>query len=117
MNVDLCHQFQKIFVTERGILKETADYELKIRVIRKKLHGSTDYGKLTCFTFVDITNQVVVGTSRGAVFFYGYTLEINKGLTSPKFEHMKFVKPLMVEKYGINDIKWVDGLVQQLSYI
>lgn len=101
---------QKIFVLERGLIKETDDYELKIRKIEKKIHP--EYGLLTCYTFVDATSQILVATNRGAVLVYGYTIEYQENLKSTNYEQLKFVKPLKVEKNRINVIKSTDGLVK-----
>lgn len=91
---------------ERGVLKESDDYELKIRKPEKKLHS--DFGKLTCFTFVDNTSQVLVGTSRGGVLVYGYTIEYQVNADSSKFENLRFVKVLKIDKVKINVIKSID---------
>lgn len=97
---------------ERGLIKETDDFELKIRKIEKKIHP--EYGKLTCYTFVDATCQILVATSRGAVLVYGYTIQYQENLKSTNYELLRFVKPLKVEKDKINVIKSIDRLVESI---
>ncbi|XP_063821464.1 cilia- and flagella-associated protein 251-like [Ostrinia nubilalis] len=99
----------KVFVMERGLIKETDDYELKIRKPEKKIHP--DLGLLTCFTFVKDTSQVLVATSRGAVLIYGYTIEYQENVDDSNYENLKFVKVLKMEKDKINVIKSIDGFV------
>ncbi|XP_073944446.1 cilia- and flagella-associated protein 251-like isoform X2 [Choristoneura fumiferana] len=100
---------QKVFVIERGLLKETDDYELKIRKPEKNINP--EYGRLTCFTFVSDTSQVLVATNKGAVLVYGYTTEYQKNIEPKSFELLKFVKVLKVEDTRINVIKNIDGVV------
>lgn len=92
---------------ERGLIKETDDYQLKIRKPEKKI--SPEFGKLTCFTFVKATSQILVGTSRGAVLVYGYTIEYQENVDDTNHENLRFVKVLKVEKDKINVIKGIDG--------
>ncbi|KOB65696.1 putative WD repeat domain 66 [Operophtera brumata] len=99
----------KIFVIERGISKETDDYELKIRKIPKKI--SPEYGKLTCYTFVEDTCQILVATSRGAVLVYGFTIEYRLNIQATNFEQLRFIKPLRVEDHKINVIIGIDGVI------
>ncbi|XP_073944449.1 cilia- and flagella-associated protein 251-like isoform X4 [Choristoneura fumiferana] len=102
-------QGHKVFVIERGLLKETDDYELKIRKPEKNINP--EYGRLTCFTFVSDTSQVLVATNKGAVLVYGYTTEYQKNIEPKSFELLKFVKVLKVEDTRINVIKNIDGVV------
>ncbi|CAH2266422.1 jg1018 [Pararge aegeria aegeria] len=99
----------KIFVVERGIWKETDDYELKVRVLEKKINPEN--GRLTCFTFVRDTAQVLVGTSRGSVLVYGYSIEYKTNLETMNYEHLKFIKVLKMNQRGINVIKSIDGVI------
>ncbi|XP_072944210.1 cilia- and flagella-associated protein 251-like [Epargyreus clarus] len=99
----------KIFVFERGLIKETDDYELKIRMPPKKI--SPDYGKLTCFTFVEDTSQILVATNRGAVLVYSYTIEYQTDVDASNYENLRFVKVLKVEQKKIQVIKSVDGVI------
>jgi hypothetical protein len=87
--------------------KETDDYQLKIRCPPKGV--GCEVGRLTCFTFVKGTSQLLVGTNRGAVIVYGYTLEYHNQVADNNYEHLKFIKVLKIEKEKINVIKNVDG--------
>ncbi|XP_050663809.1 cilia- and flagella-associated protein 251-like [Leptidea sinapis] len=100
---------KKIFIIERGVLKETDDYELKIRCPPRK--ASTEVGNLTCYTFVKNTSQIIVGSSRGAVLIYGYTLEYQQNVDSSNFENLRFIKVLKIDQKRINVIKNVDGVI------
>ncbi|XP_063531343.1 cilia- and flagella-associated protein 251-like [Cydia strobilella] len=102
---------QKVFVMERGLLKETDDYELKIRMVEKKPEINMAFGKLTCFTFVSITSQILVGTSRGAIHVNGYTIEYQENIEPKSFEFLKFVKALKLEDTKINVIRSIDGVI------
>lgn len=104
-----------MFVIERGLLKETDEYELKIRKPEKNINP--EYGRLTCFTFVSDTSQVLVATSKGAVLVYGYTTEYQKNIEPKSFELLKFVKVLKVEESRINVIKNIDGLVSKGAFL
>ncbi|XP_045491069.1 cilia- and flagella-associated protein 251-like [Colias croceus] len=97
---------QKVFVIERGLLKETDDYELKIRLPVRKT--TPDVGKLTCFTFTK--SQVIVGSSRGAVLLYGYAIGLQEKVEMD-YEGLRFIKMLRVESKKINVIKSVDGVI------
>ncbi|KAJ0180263.1 hypothetical protein K1T71_003667 [Dendrolimus kikuchii] len=99
----------KIFIFERGIIKETNNYQLNIRKPDKKIHP--DYGSLTCYTFVKATSQILVATSRGAVLVYGYTMEHQANLETNNVNNLKFIKVLKVEKHKINVIKSIDGVI------
>lgn len=99
---------------ERGLIKETDDYELKIRKPEKKINP--DLGRLTCFTFVQDTCQILVGTSRGAVLVYGYTIEYQENVDSSDYENLRFIKVLKMEKDKINVIKSVDGYVEFIGF-
>ncbi|XP_059061775.1 cilia- and flagella-associated protein 251-like [Achroia grisella] len=99
----------KVFVMERGLIKETDKYELKVKKPEKNIQP--DFGKLTCFTFVQDTSQVLVATSRGAVLVYGYTIEYQKKVEPKSFENLRFVKVFRIEKYKINVIKSIDGVI------
>ncbi|XP_046965477.1 cilia- and flagella-associated protein 251-like [Vanessa cardui] len=101
----------KVFVIERGLLKETNDYELKIRVVEHKLNPEN--GRLTCFTFVQETSQVLVATSRGCVLVYGYNIEYKKkeNMEATNYESLKFIKVLKVEQRKIHVIKSIDGVI------
>lgn len=99
---------QKIFVTERGVLKETNNYELKIWAPDKKMNP--EHGRLTSFTFVSSTAQVLVATSRGSVLVFGYTKEFKENVEANyPYDKLRFIKVLKVEKRRINDIKSIDG--------
>ncbi|VVC96642.1 unnamed protein product [Leptidea sinapis] len=100
---------KKIFIIERGVLKETDDYELKIRCPPRK--ASTEVGNLTCYTFVKNTSQIIVGSSRGAVLIYGYTLEYQQNVDSSNFENLRFIKVLKIDQKRISVIKNVDGVI------
>ncbi|CAH0718741.1 unnamed protein product, partial [Brenthis ino] len=99
----------KVFIVERGLLKETDDYELKIRVVKHKFNPEN--GRFTCFTFVQDTCQVLVTTSRGCVLVYGHTIEFHESLDETNYETLKFIKVLKVEKKKINVIKSIDGVI------
>ncbi|XP_045785662.1 cilia- and flagella-associated protein 251-like isoform X2 [Maniola jurtina] len=99
----------KIFIMERGLLKETDDYELKVQVPNKNI--TPDHGRLTCFTFVKDTAQVLVATSRGSVLVYGYTIEYKINVEDTNYENLKFIKVLKVEQRTINVIKSIDGVI------
>ncbi|CAG5011460.1 unnamed protein product [Parnassius apollo] len=100
---------KKTFAIERGVLKETDNYELKIQTVERK--QSTDFGKLTCFTFVKETSQILVGTKRGNVLVYGYTAEYQENVDASNTDDLKFVKGLRVEQKRINVLKNVDGVI------
>ncbi|XP_026325605.1 cilia- and flagella-associated protein 251-like [Hyposmocoma kahamanoa] len=100
---------EKIFVYERGMLKETDDYRLKIHCTEK--HKTTDVGRLTCFTFVESTSQILVGCSRGGILVFGYTMEYNQELEDTNFENLRYIKVLKVDRYRINVIKSIDGVI------
>lgn len=86
------------------MVKETDDYELKIRMpIRKP---APEIGRLTCFTFAKA--QVIVGTSRGAVVLYSSSVA-NQDNVSMNYEDLKFIKMLKVEQKKINVIQSIDG--------
>ncbi|XP_052737715.1 cilia- and flagella-associated protein 251-like [Bicyclus anynana] len=99
----------KIFVMERGLLKETNDYELKIRMIDRK--RCLEHGILTCFTFVKDTGQVLAATSRGSVLVYGYTIEYNTNVDMKNYENLRYIKGLKVEPRRINVINCIDGVI------
>ncbi|OWR40975.1 putative WD repeat domain 66 [Danaus plexippus plexippus] len=99
----------KIFVFERGLIKETDDYELKIKIPNKKINP--DNGLLTAFTFVEETSQILVATSRGSVLVYGYTIEFTDNVDSSSFENLRFIKVLKVQTKRINVIQNIDGVV------
>lgn len=96
-----------MYALERGLLRETDKYEIKIRKVEKVMF--TEYGRLTCFTFVENTSQVLVGSTRGSVLIYGYTLEYHNDASPGKFDQLKFVKVLQIGKCRINVLKSVDG--------
>ncbi|XP_021207568.2 cilia- and flagella-associated protein 251 isoform X1 [Bombyx mori] len=100
---------RKVFVMERGVLKETDKYELKIKKIETKT--GLDTGKLTCFTFVEDTSQILVATTRGTVLVYGYKIEYIEHAGKEDYENLKFIKMLKVEKRTINVIKSIDGVI------
>lgn len=54
---------------------------------------------------------MLVATTRGTVLIYGYTMEYTKEADTTNFENLKYVKVLKIEKYMINVIKSIDGLV------
>ncbi|XP_052758996.1 cilia- and flagella-associated protein 251-like [Galleria mellonella] len=99
----------KIFVMERGERKETDKYELKVRKLETTI--SPDFGKLTCFTFVQDTAQILVATSRGAVLVFGYTIQYQQKIQPTSFENLRFVKVFRIEKYKINVITSIDGVI------
>ncbi|KAM3961839.1 cilia- and flagella-associated protein 251 [Aphomia sociella] len=99
----------KVFVMERGLIKETDKYELKIRKLEKTIHP--DFGRLTCFTFVENTSQILVATSRGAVLVYGYSIQYHEKMEPTNYENLRFVKAFKIEKYKINVIKSIDGVI------
>ncbi|KAG6448660.1 cilia- and flagella-associated protein 251 isoform X2 [Manduca sexta] len=100
---------KKVFVIERGLLKETNDYELKIKKLDKNI--TPECGQLTCYTFVGVTSQVLVATSRGSVLIFGYTIEYQEDVGPTSYENLRFVKVLKVEKQKINVIKNIDGVL------
>ncbi|XP_045514979.1 cilia- and flagella-associated protein 251-like [Pieris brassicae] len=97
---------KKIFITERGIVKETDDYELMIRMPTRK--AAPEVGRLTCFTFAKA--QIVVGTSRGAVVLYSATVG-NQDNVNMNYEELRFIKILKIEQIKINVIQSVDGVI------
>ncbi|XP_060810779.1 cilia- and flagella-associated protein 251 [Amyelois transitella] len=99
----------KVFVIERGVLKETDYYQLKIRKVDRP--PSSEAGKLTCFTFVKDTSQILVATSRGYVLIYGYSIEFQEQSQPSSHDNLKFVKLFKLEKCRINVIKSIDGLI------
>ncbi|XP_068629729.1 cilia- and flagella-associated protein 251-like [Battus philenor] len=100
---------EKIFVMERGVLKETDDYQLKIRTVERK--HNAEFGRLTCFTFVKETSQILVGTNRGYVLVYGYTAEYHENVEVGGIGDMKFVKGLKIQQCRIEVIKNTDGVI------
>ncbi|RVE54958.1 hypothetical protein evm_000325 [Chilo suppressalis] len=100
---------RKVFVFERGLWKETDEYELKIRCPEKNV--GPEVGRMTCYTFVEDTAQVLVATSRGNVIVYGHTIEHRKRVEDTNYENLRYVKVVKVEKEKINVIQNVDGLI------
>ncbi|XP_045445689.1 cilia- and flagella-associated protein 251-like [Melitaea cinxia] len=99
----------KVFVNERGVLKETDDHELKIRPVEHK--SNPENGRFSCFTFVKETSQILVATSRGSVLVFGYTIEYKENTDDTNYEHLKFIKVLKVQERRIHVIKNVDGVI------
>lgn len=106
--IEYCFQFQKIVVDERGVLRETDNYELKLTKPEKNI--SPEYGNLICYTFVENTCQILVATNRGAILVFGYEIEYNENVrVSPAdYENLRFIKVVKVEKKKINVIKSID---------
>ncbi|XP_026742733.1 cilia- and flagella-associated protein 251-like isoform X2 [Trichoplusia ni] len=100
---------KKIKVLERGVIKETDNYEIKIRRPDRNEHA--DCGKLMCFTFSSNTAQILVSTSRGLVIVYGYTIEYQKHFSPLDIDRLRFIKVVRLERRMINIIKYVDGLL------
>ncbi|XP_053625468.1 cilia- and flagella-associated protein 251-like isoform X2 [Plodia interpunctella] len=99
----------KVFIVERGLLKETDNYELKIRKVDRTI--TSEAGKLTCFVFIKDTSQILVATSRGYILIYGYSIEFQEQSQPASFKDLKFVKMFKLENFRINVIKSIDGLV------
>ncbi|KAJ2952482.1 hypothetical protein O0L34_g6800 [Tuta absoluta] len=99
---------EKIWVNERGVLKETEDYQIKVHSADKK--STIDVGKHTCFCIVKNT-QVLVGTNRGIVVVYAYAMQYRPSADTTDYKHLRFIKRLLLEKHRINVIKYVDQLV------
>lgn len=89
--------------------EETETYELKVRRVDKKIVG--DLGRNSTYTFVKDTNQILVGSTRGVVFIFSYTLQYDEGVVGDNIDQLKYVKFLKVDKHKINVIKFIDGLV------
>ncbi|XP_013141215.1 PREDICTED: WD repeat-containing protein 66-like isoform X2 [Papilio polytes] len=101
---------RKVFVTERGVVKDTNTYELVILTVERK--QNSEFGKLTCFTHVRETCQILAGTNRGYALVYGYTSEFNATIQDAKdIEDMKFVKGLKIQQCRIEVIKNIDGVI------
>lgn len=62
-----------------------------------------------CYTFVSSTSQIIVGTSRGAVLLYGYTIEYRVNTEPEDIDKLRFIKMLKLNKRMIHVIKNVDG--------
>ncbi|CAH2074708.1 unnamed protein product, partial [Iphiclides podalirius] len=100
---------EKAFVVERGVLKETDRYLLRIRMVERKQNA--EFGRLTCFTFVRETSQILVGSNRGCVLVYGYTAEYQENVDTGNIDDVKFVKGLKIQHGKINVIRNVDGVI------
>ncbi|XP_049695270.2 cilia- and flagella-associated protein 251 isoform X2 [Helicoverpa armigera] len=99
---------KKVFLSERGQVKETDRWELKVKSQDKV---NPDYGKLMCCTFVKGTSQIIVATSRGAVLVYGYTIEYQANVEPANIEKLRFIKMVKLNKRMINVIKNIDGII------
>ncbi|CAB3234740.1 unnamed protein product [Arctia plantaginis] len=102
---------RKIVVDERGVLRETDNYELKVVKPEKKINP--EHGNLTCYTFVEDTCQILVATNRGAILVFGYEIEynVNVKVSPADYENLRFIKVVKVEKKKINVIKSIDKVV------
>lgn len=68
-----------------------------------------EYGRLTCFTFVSNTSQILVGTTRGCLLIYGYRKEYHEDTAPDTYDKLMYIKILQIEKCKINVLKSVDG--------
>ncbi|XP_075969110.1 cilia- and flagella-associated protein 251-like [Anticarsia gemmatalis] len=102
---------RKIIIIERGLPKETDNFELIIRMVPKDI--GTEYGRFMCHTFVETTSQILVATDRGAILVYGYTIEYseNVDISPADFEQLRYIKVLKLEKKRINVIKSIDEVI------
>ncbi|KAJ8722980.1 hypothetical protein PYW07_004160 [Mythimna separata] len=98
----------KIVVVERGIVRVTDNWQLKVNGQAKV---KREFGKMLCYTFVKSTSQIIVGTSRGAVIIYGYTIAYNTNVEPQDIDKLRFVKVLKLNKRMIYVIKNVDGVI------
>lgn len=98
--------FQKVVVVERGLVRETDNWELKLKFIDKI---NPDYGKLMCYDFVKGPTQIMVATSRGAVLVFGYTIEYQTNMEETNIDNLRFIKVVKLNKRMINVIKSIDG--------
>ncbi|KAJ8725380.1 hypothetical protein PYW08_003563 [Mythimna loreyi] len=98
----------KIVVIERGLVRVTNRWQLKVRA---QPRVKPEYGRLMCYTFVQTTSQILVGTSRGAVLVYGYTLAYHVNVEPQDIEKLRFVKMVKLNKRMIHVIKNVDGVI------
>lgn len=97
------------------MVKDTNTYELVILTVERK--QNSEFGKLTCFTHVRETCQILAGTNRGYALVYGYTSEFNATIQDAKdIEDMKFVKGLKIQQCRIEVINNIDGCVISLQF-
>ncbi|XP_035436887.2 cilia- and flagella-associated protein 251 isoform X2 [Spodoptera frugiperda] len=99
---------KRVVVVERGIAREIDRWEMKVKCMDKI---NPEYGKLMCYTFVKGTSQILLGTSRGAVLVYGYTIEYKANVEPSDIEHLRYIKMLKLNKRMIHVIKNVDNVV------
>ncbi|CAG9095598.1 unnamed protein product [Plutella xylostella] len=94
---------------ERGEPRETDEYELKVKLVDNT--AGPEFGRVSCFTFVANTCQILTATTKGAILVYGYTLEYSDKAVPMSYDKLKFVKVVKVEKYHINVICSVDNMI------
>ncbi|XP_022820002.1 cilia- and flagella-associated protein 251-like [Spodoptera litura] len=99
---------KRVVLVERGISKETDRWEIKVKSMDKV---NPEYGKLMCYTFVKGASQILVGTSRGAVLVYGYTIEYKANVEPLNIERLRYIKMLKLNKKMIHVIKNIDGVI------
>ncbi|KAH9634791.1 hypothetical protein HF086_012205 [Spodoptera exigua] len=105
---------KKVVVVERGISRETNRWEI---IVKSMDAVNPEYGKLMCYTFVKGTSQILLGTTRGAVLVYGYTIEYKANLEPMNIDNLRYIKMLKLNKKLIHVIKNIDGLVVLLLLV
>ncbi|KAF9408495.1 hypothetical protein HW555_011852 [Spodoptera exigua] len=99
---------KKVVVVERGISRETNRWEI---IVKSMDAVNPEYGKLMCYTFVKGTSQILLGTTRGAVLVYGYTIEYKANLEPMNIDNLRYIKMLKLNKKLIHVIKNIDGVI------
>ncbi|XP_041977501.1 cilia- and flagella-associated protein 251-like [Aricia agestis] len=89
---------------ELGETRETDDYELKMRPIGGSM---PEWGRFSCYTFVENSSRVLVATTRGRVLVYSG----GNGDQVMDYDRLKNVKTLHIEDRAIHVIKSIDGII------
>ncbi|GBP63593.1 Cilia- and flagella-associated protein 251 [Eumeta japonica] len=94
-----------------GLGQRTIGNRYELRARRPDVKTNVDCGRLTCFTFVESTSQVLVGTSRGALLVYGYSVDYRRDVKADGTEKLRFIKALKLGKEKINVMNCIESLV------